>query len=75
LQGRHALQRRDRSPLKQRDWTLDALGNWHEFKQSDDTDAAWELEQQRKHNSANEIDDDNIHGSTPYGDSGDTNRY
>ena len=37
------------------DWTLDALGNWTTFNESDDDDAPWELEQTRYHNEVNEI--------------------
>ncbi len=36
-------------------WTLDALGNWPEFKDDDDGDGSWDLDQNRAHNKVNEI--------------------
>jgi hypothetical protein len=37
-------------------WTLDQLGNWPTFKQRDtDTGGAWDLDQDRTHNAANEL--------------------
>jgi len=39
------------------EWTLDATGNWTSFKQDTDTGTSgWELDQDRSHNKANEID-------------------
>lgn len=37
------------------DWTLDTTGNWSSYRQDDDGDGTWELNQSRTHNSANEI--------------------
>jgi RHS repeat-associated protein len=37
------------------EWGLDALGNWSAFKEDNDTDATWELDQTRSHNKANEL--------------------
>jgi RHS repeat-associated protein len=36
-------------------WTLDATGNWSEFKEDSDGDGTWDLEQQRSCNPVNEI--------------------
>ncbi|MEM8667442.1 MAG: RHS repeat-associated core domain-containing protein [Planctomycetota bacterium] len=36
-------------------WKLDQLGNWEEFDQDDDGNGAWDLEQDRTHNDANEV--------------------
>jgi RHS repeat-associated protein len=36
-------------------WELDSTGNWGEFRQDDDGDATWELEQERTSNEVNEI--------------------
>ncbi len=36
-------------------WTLDPTGNWNNFKQDDDGDDNWDLDQNRTHNKANEI--------------------
>ena len=48
------------SPGDQQDWDLDALGNWTAFDSDLDGPAntAYELEQTRSHNDANEIDTD-----------------
>ncbi|MGB2819747.1 MAG: RHS repeat-associated core domain-containing protein, partial [Phycisphaerae bacterium] len=46
-------------------FTLDAVGNWSEFKVDDNGaggEGNWELEQTRAHNDVNEIDTDNVHG-------------
>ncbi|NLE39470.1 MAG: RHS repeat protein, partial [Pirellulaceae bacterium] len=51
-------------------WSLDALGNWSEFKQDDAAPFGagnWTLEQQRLHNKANEIDNDDNHANAPSG--------
>jgi len=54
---------------RRQNWaTLDTLGNWKEFKL--DRDGAggagnWNLEQSRKHNDVNEIDNDNRHDNAP----------
>ena len=37
------------------DWTLSQLGNWATFKQDDNGNGTWELDQDRAHNDANEI--------------------
>ncbi|MDZ7619413.1 MAG: RHS repeat-associated core domain-containing protein, partial [Patescibacteria group bacterium] len=37
------------------DWALDATGNWTGFRQDRDGDGAWDLDQSRKHNKANEV--------------------
>jgi RHS repeat-associated protein len=48
-------------------WTLDAVGNWAGFK-ADATDGqAWDLDQTRSHNKANEIDNDDSHTNAPAG--------
>jgi RHS repeat-associated protein len=48
---------------------LDGLGNWGVFKVDDNGggsgDGGWLLSQTRRHNSVNEIDDDNTHGNAP----------
>ena len=46
------------APTKQQEWGLDAGGNWNTFKDDNDANADWELEQTRVHNEANEIEDD-----------------
>ncbi len=38
-------------------WTLDPLGNWGNFKQDDDGDGDWDLDQNRTHNAANELEE------------------
>ena len=38
-------------------WSLDATGNWSTFKEDDDGDATWDLEQTRTSNAVNEITD------------------
>ena len=38
-------------------WTLDATGNWRRFREDDDGDGTWDLEQQRLANAVNEITD------------------
>ena len=38
------------------EWTLDALGNWTNFKQDTNGDNIWEFDQGRTHTVANEID-------------------
>ena len=38
-------------------WTLDALGNWAEFKDDAGDGQTWDLDQDRAHNEVNEIDD------------------
>ncbi|MCA9211831.1 MAG: RHS repeat-associated core domain-containing protein, partial [Planctomycetales bacterium] len=37
------------------DWTLDNLGNWDRFKQDDNGNGTWDLNQPRTHNNANEL--------------------
>jgi hypothetical protein len=37
------------------DWSLDMTGNWSTYKQDDDGDGTWELDQDRTHNGVNEI--------------------
>ena len=39
------------------DWALDATGNWRNFREDDDGDATWDLNQQRTANKVNEITD------------------
>ena len=39
------------------EWSLDMTGNSSTFKQDDDGDASWDLNQARDHNKANEIDE------------------
>jgi len=39
------------------DWALDATGNWLSFREDDDGDATWDLNQQRTANKVNEISD------------------
>ena len=46
-------------------YTLEALGNWKEFKNDAGNGAPWDLEQTRTHNKVNEIDDDNNHANAP----------
>ncbi len=36
-------------------WTLDPTGNWNNFKQDPDGNGSWNLDQDRDHNTANEI--------------------
>ena len=36
------------------DWGLDATGNWTAFRQDANGDGAWDLDQTRRHNKANE---------------------
>ncbi len=36
-------------------WTFDQTGNWANFKQDDNGDGTWDLNQDRTHNTANEI--------------------
>jgi len=38
-------------------WSLDATGNWSAFKEDDDGDSTWDLEQTRTSNAVNEITD------------------
>ncbi|MCD4728910.1 MAG: hypothetical protein K8R46_14725, partial [Pirellulales bacterium] len=38
-------------------WTLDPTGNWSNFKQDDDGDGDWDLNQNRTHNEANELEE------------------
>lgn len=38
-------------------WSLDATGNWSGFKEDDDGDSSWELEQTRTSDKVNEITD------------------
>jgi RHS repeat-associated protein len=56
-------------PLFEQRWALDQLGNWSEFKQDNDGDGSFtgaaDLDQDRLHNSVNEIDDDDNHANTP----------
>ena len=47
------------TPAKERDWELDQLGNWANLL--DKTSGTTDLDQDRAHNSVNEIDDDNTH--------------
>ena len=53
----------DGTPVKEEDWTLEALGNWKEFVQKANGSAT--LEQVRKHNKVNEIDSDDDHLPDP----------
>ena len=39
------------------DWSLDATGNWRNFRGDDDGDTTWDLNQQRTSNKVNEISD------------------
>jgi len=39
------------------EWSLDALGNWTNFKEDTDGDTTWDLNQSRDHNNVNEITD------------------
>jgi len=39
------------------DWALDATGNWRNFREDDDGDSTWDLNQQRTANKVNEISD------------------
>jgi len=39
------------------DWSLDATGNWRSFRDDDDGDSTWDLNQQRTANRVNEIAD------------------
>ena len=39
------------------DWSLDATGNWRNFREDDDGDCSWDLNQQRTANKVNEITD------------------
>jgi RHS repeat-associated protein len=39
------------------EWSLDATGNWSGFKEDDDGDSTWDLEQSRTSNAVNEITD------------------
>ncbi|MBC8874772.1 MAG: RHS repeat-associated core domain-containing protein [Planctomycetes bacterium] len=39
------------------DWQLDATGNWRNFREDDDGDGTWDLNQQRTANTVNEISD------------------
>jgi RHS repeat-associated protein len=58
-------------PLFEQRWTLDQLGNWPEFRQDTNGDTDFtdsdDFDQDRLHNSANEIDNDNNHANTPSG--------
>ena len=38
-------------------WSLDPTGNWSAFKEDDDGDSSWDLEQSRTSNTVNEISD------------------
>jgi RHS repeat-associated protein len=52
-------------------WTLDALGNWTEYKIDDDSTLDWDvLDQNRAHNKANEIDGNSGDPIWPQGGSG-----
>jgi hypothetical protein len=51
-------------------WTLDALGNWSEFKDDSEDGSAWDLDQNRAHNKANEIDGNSGDPIWPEGSSG-----
>jgi hypothetical protein len=37
------------------DWSLDPTGNWSTYRQDEDGDGTWDLDQPRTHNPANEI--------------------
>ncbi|MBC8873387.1 MAG: RHS repeat-associated core domain-containing protein [Planctomycetes bacterium] len=39
------------------DWAVDATGNWRNFREDDDGDGTWDLNQQRTANNVNEISD------------------
>jgi YD repeat-containing protein len=39
------------------DWSLDATGNWRRFREDDNGDASWDLDQERTSNKVNEITD------------------
>jgi RHS repeat-associated protein len=45
------------SPTFAQQWLLDATGNWGNFKQDDDGDGTWNLDQDRTANKVNEITD------------------
>lgn len=51
------------TPTREQDWTLDQLGNWPNFVVK--SGGTTVLDQQRTHNSVNEIDTDNNHGNSP----------
>ena len=64
----HRLQDMDRGTLNSghssmttttfaQDWNLDATGNWSDFKQDDNGNGTWDLNQSRTSNDANEITD------------------
>ncbi|MEM9659525.1 MAG: hypothetical protein AAF961_14290, partial [Planctomycetota bacterium] len=44
------------TPKLQQNWTLDQLGNWEEFEDETNGDGTFDLEQERTHLDANEID-------------------
>jgi len=43
--------------LFRQDWSLDSTGNWRNFREDDDGDSSWDLNQQRTANKVNEITD------------------
>ena len=47
------------------DWSLDAPGNWTNFKEDADDGSSWDLDQVRTHNIANEIDTNGVHSDGP----------
>ena len=47
------------------DWSLDALGNWAGYDYDEGDGTSWDLEQERDHNDANEIDTDNNDSNGP----------
>ena len=62
------------------DTALDPTGNWTAFNQNDDGQGAWELEQSRQHNQANEITDIDESAGTAwptlsYDDAGNTTSF
>jgi RHS repeat-associated protein len=54
-----------RTPTRTWAWTLDAVGNWSEFKADAGDGTTWDLDQDRLHNAVNEIDNDNDHSNAP----------
>ncbi len=53
-QSRHGVSRNTSGTFEQQ-WGLDATGNWKTFKQDNDGNGTWELNQTRTANKANEI--------------------
>ena len=53
------------TPVKEEDWTLDALGNWPGYVKK--SAGVTDLNQTRLHNKVNEIDNNDNHADTPVG--------